>query len=140
MNDSSENYLLDFYGSSSSWFAIYVLVTSVLIIITNIFFICITITSKPLLSKSSNWFLIGFAAADLLQGLGHLYDAYAIGFGSISNREPCRIAGMLVLISAPISWGFPGLIAADRYYKIKIAEYGKISIGKALFTVSYFGD
>uniref|UniRef100_A0A914X8Z2 G-protein coupled receptors family 1 profile domain-containing protein n=1 Tax=Plectus sambesii TaxID=2011161 RepID=A0A914X8Z2_9BILA len=133
MNITNEDYLVDFYGPSAHWFSIYVAVASVLVIIGNTFFICITLTSDSLRIKSSNWFLLGFATTDLIHGVVHLYDAYAIRFGSIDNRGPCWLAGILVTFTAPISWGFPGLIAADRYYKI-IIDYGKFSLGKKLFS------
>uniref|UniRef100_A0A914WM04 G-protein coupled receptors family 1 profile domain-containing protein n=1 Tax=Plectus sambesii TaxID=2011161 RepID=A0A914WM04_9BILA len=134
MNVTSEDYLIDFYGPSAQWFSIYVAVASVLGVIGNTFFICITLTSESLRIKSSNWLLVGFATTDLIHVGVHLYDAYAIRFGSIDNREPCWLAGIFVNFTSPISWGFPGLIAADRYYKIIITDYGKFSLGKTLFS------
>uniref|UniRef100_A0A914WVE2 G-protein coupled receptors family 1 profile domain-containing protein n=1 Tax=Plectus sambesii TaxID=2011161 RepID=A0A914WVE2_9BILA len=134
MTNQSDAYLADFYGPESRWFSITVGIISVFIVLSNIFFIIITITSKSLRQKSSTWILIGFAISDFLHGSAHIFDAVAIWLGSLDDRRICSLAGAFVIFTAASSFGFPFLIAADRYYKITIPESGKFSLGKALFS------
>lgn len=135
MINISEAYLVEFYGVDGQWFALTVGIISTFIVTSNIFFILITITSKDLRNKSSNWILIGFAISDFLHGASHIFDAVAIWMGSIENRRICSLAGAFVIFTAASSFGFPFLIAADRYYKITLSESGKFSLGKVLFSV-----
>jgi hypothetical protein len=137
MNDTNENYLNDFYGPGSHWFAITIGTISIFIVFSNTFFISITLTAKSLRSKSSTWFLVGFAISDFLHGSAHIFDAVAIWLGSIENRHLCSVVGTVTVFTAASSFGFPFLIAADRFYKIRIPENGKFSLGNTMFSVSF---
>uniref|UniRef100_A0A914V3W7 G-protein coupled receptors family 1 profile domain-containing protein n=1 Tax=Plectus sambesii TaxID=2011161 RepID=A0A914V3W7_9BILA len=55
--------------------------------------------------------------------------------GSPSNRFLCKIAGIFVLSTATCSFGFPAMIAADRFYKISALPQAnqRCSVGHALF-------
>uniref|UniRef100_A0A914W309 G-protein coupled receptors family 1 profile domain-containing protein n=1 Tax=Plectus sambesii TaxID=2011161 RepID=A0A914W309_9BILA len=120
MEESNETfeYVYDFYGPSASWFAIYIGATSIFSVISNIFFTILTLSSSKLRQNVANWFLVGLSISDQLHYLSHVVDAYAIYTGSINNRYWCSVAGAFVLITATCSFGFPAIIAADRYYKI----------------------
>uniref|UniRef100_A0A914UYB0 G-protein coupled receptors family 1 profile domain-containing protein n=1 Tax=Plectus sambesii TaxID=2011161 RepID=A0A914UYB0_9BILA len=104
------------------------------------FLIVIILTSKTLRNKSSNWFLVGFAISGFLHGMGHLLDGLAMRFGSADNslnRLICSIAGGFHLITAASNFGFPFLIAADRFYKITIPQPNTFSLGHTLFTNTF---
>uniref|UniRef100_A0A914VRQ9 G-protein coupled receptors family 1 profile domain-containing protein n=1 Tax=Plectus sambesii TaxID=2011161 RepID=A0A914VRQ9_9BILA len=128
-------YMYDFYGSSAPWFAIYVGATSTFIVVSNIFFTILTLSTLKLRQNVANWFLIGLSISDQLHYLSHVADAYAIYTGSISNRYWCSVSGAFVLITGTCSFGFPAIIAADRYYKIStISQPSGFSISNALFS------
>lgn len=127
---------MNFTVLSSHWFSIALGMISLTTVLSNIFFLFITLTSKSLRSKSSYWFLIGFSCSDLLHAASHVFDAVAIWLGSVDNRHLCTLAGTVALFTGTSSLGFPSLVAADRYYKITIPEFGKFSLGHALFSVS----
>src|SRR4051812_3200600 len=103
--DSSDDYLVDFYGPSAQWFGITVGALSAFIICSNSFFLALTLSSKELRSKSSNWFLIGFSISDFIHGSTHIFDAYAILYGSIENRHLCSLAGIFVIFTGTNSFG-----------------------------------
>jgi hypothetical protein len=117
-NDTKFGYLNEFYGSSTRWFAPYMMIASFLVICSNIFFITMTLTTPSLRQNIANWFLVGFSISDQLHCMGQAVSAYAIWTGSVDNRHWCSVAGLFVLSTATCSFGFPALIAADRYYKI----------------------
>jgi hypothetical protein len=101
-----------------------------------LFFIAITLTSKKLRKKSSIWLLIGFAVSELVHGLATNLESIAIWTGSIENRHLCSLAGTFIIFSVVCSSGFPFLIAADRFYKIRIPEDIGFAMGVKLFSVS----
>uniref|UniRef100_A0A914VDJ2 G-protein coupled receptors family 1 profile domain-containing protein n=1 Tax=Plectus sambesii TaxID=2011161 RepID=A0A914VDJ2_9BILA len=117
-NDTTFDYLDEFYGSSAQWFGIYLLVISLFTIISDLFFITFTMTTKSLRTNVSNWFLLGFIISDLVHCNVHLVDAYALLYGSTDNRHLCAVAGLFVISTAMCSFGFPAIIAAARFYKI----------------------
>uniref|UniRef100_A0A914UND3 G-protein coupled receptors family 1 profile domain-containing protein n=1 Tax=Plectus sambesii TaxID=2011161 RepID=A0A914UND3_9BILA len=128
-------YVYDFYGPSASWFAIYIGATSTFIVISNIFFTILTLSTPKLRENVANWFLVGLSISDQLHYLSHVVDAYAIYTGSINNRYWCSVSGAFVLITGTCSFGFPALIAADRYYKIStISQPSGFSLSSALFS------
>ena len=115
VNHSEESdYLFEFYGPSAKWFSIYVFLVSAFIILSNIFFIALTMTSNILRKTVANWFLIGLSVSDTLHCSAHLLDSYAMYFGSVDNRLLCKISGIFVVATACSSFGFPPMIAADR--------------------------
>jgi hypothetical protein len=113
-NDTVPNYLYEFYGPSASWFAIYMFAVSAFIILSNLLFIGLTLTSNSLRTTVANWFLLGLSVSDSLHCSAHLIDAWAIYFGSVDNRFLCKISGTFVIATACSSFGFPPMIAADR--------------------------
>uniref|UniRef100_A0A914W2I3 G-protein coupled receptors family 1 profile domain-containing protein n=1 Tax=Plectus sambesii TaxID=2011161 RepID=A0A914W2I3_9BILA len=128
-------YVYNFYGPSASWFAIYIGATSTFIVVSNIFFTILTLSTPKLRQNVANWFLVGLSISDQLHYLSHVADAYAIYTGSISNRYWCSVSGAFVLITGTCSFGFPAIIAADRYYKIStISQPSGFSISNALFS------
>uniref|UniRef100_A0A914UIE8 G-protein coupled receptors family 1 profile domain-containing protein n=1 Tax=Plectus sambesii TaxID=2011161 RepID=A0A914UIE8_9BILA len=118
LNDTTFDYLYEFYGNSAKWFAIYALIASLFTIISNAFFITLTLTTPSLRKNVVNWFLLGFSLSDLLHCTAHVADAYALWYGSTDNRQLCAVAGLFVISTATCSFGFPALIAAERYYKV----------------------
>uniref|UniRef100_A0A914ULU9 G-protein coupled receptors family 1 profile domain-containing protein n=1 Tax=Plectus sambesii TaxID=2011161 RepID=A0A914ULU9_9BILA len=134
LNDTTFDYLYEFYGNSAKGLAIFELTISLFTIISNIFFITLTLTTPSLRKNSTNWFLLGFSISDSLHSLAHFGDAYALWYGSLENRRLCAVAGMFVVSTVTGSFGFPALIAAERYYKINtIPQSTGFSIGRAIF-------
>uniref|UniRef100_A0A914V5H9 G-protein coupled receptors family 1 profile domain-containing protein n=1 Tax=Plectus sambesii TaxID=2011161 RepID=A0A914V5H9_9BILA len=134
-SNATFEYVYDFYGPSASWFAIYIFTTSTFIVISNILFTILTLSTPKLRENVANWFLVGLSISDQLHYLSHVVDAYAIYTGSINNRYWCSIAGAFVLTTGTCSFGFPAIIAADRYYKIStITKASGFSISSALFS------
>uniref|UniRef100_A0A914W7U4 G-protein coupled receptors family 1 profile domain-containing protein n=1 Tax=Plectus sambesii TaxID=2011161 RepID=A0A914W7U4_9BILA len=126
-----DEYLTEFYGPGV--FAAYVFLSSLFVIGSDVLFIAMTLTTPYLRSHESNWFLVGFSLADCLHCFFHVIDAFAIWFGSIENRSFCKHVGFFVVATASTSFGFPALIAADRYYKITyLPQNGSLMIN--LFT------
>lgn len=117
-NDTALYYLHEFYDNSAKWFGAYVLAASLFVIISNLCFTILTLSTSSLRENVANWFLLGFSISDQLHCTAHLVDAYALWNGSVDNRHWCKIAGTFVIITGTCSFGFPALIAADRYYKI----------------------
>jgi hypothetical protein len=117
-NNTTFTYLNEFYGSSVKWFAVYMGTVSLFVVLSDTFFIIFTLTSPTLRRNVANWFLVGFSVSDQLHCMGQCVSAYAIYTGSVEDRHWCSTAGLFVLSSATCSFGFPALIAADRYYKI----------------------
>uniref|UniRef100_A0A914WX80 G-protein coupled receptors family 1 profile domain-containing protein n=1 Tax=Plectus sambesii TaxID=2011161 RepID=A0A914WX80_9BILA len=135
VNDTTFDYLNEFYGNSAKPYAICVLIILLLAFIGNIFFITLTLTTKCLRKNVANWFLLGFSLSDLVQCTAHLFNAYALYNGSVDSRQLCTVAGLLVVSTGTCNFGFPALIAADRYYKISTVPQSKgLSIGRAIFT------
>ena len=82
MNDTTiDPYLYQFYGPQSHWFALTLSTMAFFIVLSNIFLMAIILTLKKLRKKSSNWFLLGFAFADLLNGCAHVFNGFAIWKG-----------------------------------------------------------
>uniref|UniRef100_A0A914UXF6 G-protein coupled receptors family 1 profile domain-containing protein n=1 Tax=Plectus sambesii TaxID=2011161 RepID=A0A914UXF6_9BILA len=134
MNDTKELFLNEFYGPTAQWFSLFLYIMAILILSSNMFLILIILTSKNLRNKSSNWFLVGFAISGFLHGVAHVSDGVAIQFGSADTGLLCSIAGGLHIITGANTFGFPLLIAADRYYKITIPQQNTFSLGHTLFT------
>uniref|UniRef100_A0A914UXJ7 G-protein coupled receptors family 1 profile domain-containing protein n=1 Tax=Plectus sambesii TaxID=2011161 RepID=A0A914UXJ7_9BILA len=134
MNDTNEEFLNEFYGPTAQWFSLFLYIMVILILSSNMFLIVIILTSKNLRNKSSNWFLVGFAMSGFLHGVAHVSDGVAIQFGSADNGLLCSIAGSFHFITGANSFGFPLLIAADRYYKITDPQPNTFSLGHTLFT------
>jgi hypothetical protein len=65
--------------------------------VSNLFFIVLTVSSKELWKIVANWFLVGLALSDFLHGSAHHAGAWAILTGSIENRSTCTLAGFFVL-------------------------------------------
>ena len=132
LNDTTFDYLDEFYGISAKWFAIYALTASLFTIISNAFFITFTLTTHSLRKNAANWFLLGFSLSDLLHGVARAADAYALWYGSVDNRHLCATAGLFTISTVTCSFGFPALIAAERYYQIST-----ISQSTGLFSFIY---
>ena len=95
--------LYDFYDSSyAHWYAIYAASVTFFIMVSNLFFIFITLSSKTLLKIRANWFLVGLAVSDFLHGSAHHAGAWAILKGSIESRSACSIAGFFILMTGEI--------------------------------------
>lgn len=137
MNTTLETYLYHFNGPEARWFAVFLSTISVLTILSNLFFLAITLTSKAIRSKSPTWLLIGFSISELVHGIASNLEAIAIWNGSVESRHLCSLAGSFILFTVVCSSGFPFLIAADRFYKITISVNNKFSLGITLFSVSF---
>uniref|UniRef100_A0A914XJ00 G-protein coupled receptors family 1 profile domain-containing protein n=1 Tax=Plectus sambesii TaxID=2011161 RepID=A0A914XJ00_9BILA len=133
MNDRNDEFLNQFYGPTAQWFSLIIYAMAVVILSSNTFLIVMIVTSKTLRTKSSNWFIVAFAMSSFLHGVTHTLDGVAMRFGSADNRLMCSIVGVFNTFTATSSFGFPFLIAADRYYKITIPQPNKFSLGHTLF-------
>jgi hypothetical protein len=120
MNNFTNNYLVEFYGGSARWFAIYLMSITFITFCSDLFFIVLALFSPALRNKVANWFLTGFSMSDALHSFVSFLGGLAIylGMGSPENTQFCAISGFLVLSTVTSSLGFPVMIAADRYYKI----------------------
>uniref|UniRef100_A0A914X084 G-protein coupled receptors family 1 profile domain-containing protein n=1 Tax=Plectus sambesii TaxID=2011161 RepID=A0A914X084_9BILA len=134
LNDTTFDYLYEFYGNSAKWFAIYTLIASLFVITSNTFLVTLTLITPSLRKNAANWFLVGFSLSDLLHCMAQLVSGYAMLNGSINDRYWCTVAGMFVVSTGTCSFGFPALIAAERYYKISaVSQSTALSIGRAMF-------
>ncbi len=123
MNNSMDvvqfsNYLIDFYGPSAYYFAVFVAIFSILIVFGNTFFLLLLVTSRELRSNHSNWLLAALSLSDWLHGWSHFVEAIGLWIGSVDNRNLCKLAGHFVVITGVVSFGFPPMIAVHRYFFI----------------------
>jgi hypothetical protein len=80
------SYLLQFYDSESApIFAIYVWCVCSFVVLSNSFFILMTLTSSALRKIRANFLLVGFCLADLLHCSSHIVEGAAIWTGSLTN-------------------------------------------------------
>jgi hypothetical protein len=126
--------LSDFYESpSATWFTIYLFFAATFIVASNLFLIALTLISPLLRNNSANWFLLGLSLSDLIHYSGFVVGSYAIWF---KDRHVCSVSGTFVIITGTASFGFPALIAANRYYAICTlpANNGVFSLGRTIFS------
>uniref|UniRef100_A0A914VM47 G-protein coupled receptors family 1 profile domain-containing protein n=1 Tax=Plectus sambesii TaxID=2011161 RepID=A0A914VM47_9BILA len=115
---SNSSYLLDFYGPSSKYFAVFIASSSTFIVASNSLFLALLMFSPELRSNKANWFLFAFGLSDWLHGCSHFIEALALWNGTIDHRYLCTFAGHFVVISGVLSFGFPPMIATHRYYSL----------------------
>jgi hypothetical protein len=137
MNDSTFDYLQEFYGPTRLWFSIIAAIFASFAMLSEVFFISFILSSKSLRTIRANWFLVGLSCSDFLHCSSMLYAAHATYYGSVDNRQNCARAGFFTLGTATCSFGFPPMIAAERFYKIsEIPDAsGRQSIGSKIFSV-----
>lgn len=141
-NSCVTEYLTDFYGQSALWYAIVQILFSLLIIFSDFVFLCVFLSSSVLRKTAANWLLVGLILTDCFHYVCLGSGAIVLLVGYIKQpREHvllCQVVGSFAITTATCSFGFPGLIAAQRYYKISYVPTidAKFSIANSIFSDS----
>ena len=86
MNDTTFSYLTDFYGPSARWYGLFMIVVTLIVFSSDLFFVTMTLTSKYLRSVVANYFLIGFALSDMFHCVVNFADGIHLLNASIDDR------------------------------------------------------